>query len=158
MLKTKITDGGREKDGFTMERNDCAVRAVAISAAISYREAHQLLAAEGRRSRRGTKTWMTERAIKKAGAKLEEVTFTYLRQNPTLAEAVHRLNIGRYLIITRGHALTLIDGVIHDAGTISGPRSRVRRAFRVTPAQPEEPKLTQTDINEMWERLKKIKF
>jgi len=157
MLKTTYTDGGKEQAGFAHERNDCAVRALALSTGIPYAKAHDLLKAEGRKDRRGTKTWMTERALKKSGAQVELLS-AWVHRTATLAEAVRTLRNGRYLIIVRGHALALIDGVIHDAGDISDARCRVRQAWRITPPTPAPKAISQTDINAMWERLNKIKF
>ena len=48
---------------------------------------------------------------------------------PTLASMIRQCREGRYLVIKRGHAFTIIDGVIHD-NTAVGARSQVRSIWK----------------------------
>ena len=148
-MNLQATDGGKTLAGFEHESRDCAVRALAISADISYTQAHALLKAEGRKDRRGTKFSMSDRALKNSGAKVEHIQHG---AGLTLRYATLRYNSGRYYVTVRGHALALIDGVIHDAGEIAGPRCRVLRIYHVTP----QVLITQSQINELWERLDRL--
>src|SRR5512138_901139 len=47
------TDGGRTVAGFTSEKNDCTVRAVAVGCGVPYDVAHDELARRGRKNGRG---------------------------------------------------------------------------------------------------------
>src|SRR6266550_5322529 len=173
MIRLTVTDGGQHQEGFLNEYNDCAVRALALSTGVPYTKAHGLLKAEGRRDRKGTKLPQVKRALvnlcnESSIANYQEIAPSHpvfhpvygypLRQKyPTLQDTIRKYNTGRYLIIATGHALCLIDGVVHDKGQISGPRSRVRNIFRITTAEPvEQVIITQSQVNELWARLDKL--
>jgi len=162
VIKLTVTDGGATQEGFLNEWNDCSVRALALSTGIGYAKAHSLLKAEGRRNRRGTKLRMIRRALEKIG-QFQELTPSgpiggYLTRPryPTLQDTVRKYSTGRYLIVATGHALALIDGIVHDKGQISGPRSRVRNIFRITLTEPVSTIPNQSQINELWARLDKL--
>jgi hypothetical protein len=163
-IRLQTTDGGKVQEGFQHEYNDCAVRALAIAANVPYAKAHAALKAQGRRDRKGSKTFMLDKAIPAVGAKFEFIrTFditsrTYRKLYPTLQDILFKFKQGRYILITRSHAQALIDGVIHDAGSISGPRSLVRLVYKleIPEQQPEKPAITQGQINELWERLNRL--
>ncbi len=169
MINLIETDGGATQEGFKHEWNDCSVRALALAADIKYAQAHQLLKSEGRRDRKGVRVPMIERAGKQAASQFETIStkqpklrwnggysFTY----PTLQDFVRMHREGRYIVITSHHALALIDGVAHDKGQISGPRSRVKFAYKVTPKTESKPVvpaiMTQDQINELWVRLDRL--
>ena len=152
-IKITQTDGGKTAEGFTHEWNDCGVRSLAIGANISYATAHDLLKREGRRDRKGTKLpWLTA-ALQKAGVGFSPVT----EIGCTLVDFLRRNRTGRFIVITNRHGLAVIDGVVHDAGQISGARSRVRNAFRVILPAPVEtkqaPPCTPAQVSELWARL-----
>src|SRR5712664_3230506 len=172
MIKTQFTDGGKDQEGFTNEYNDCAVRALALSTDVTYARAHGLLKSEGRRDRKGTKLPQVKRALanlcnESSIANFQEIiSSAVITENnrfygtpvkyPTLQDTVRKYSTGRYLIIATGHALALIDGVVHDKGQISGPRSRVRNIFKITLVEPEQVIITQSQVNELWARLDKL--
>jgi hypothetical protein len=155
MIHIERTDGGRDQDGFEYETRDCAVRAIAIAASIPYAHAHALLKAEGRKDRHGTKLLMSEKALIKTNAMVEGLHFI-----GTLSQLIQIYPRGRYYVTVRHHALALVDGVIHDQGSIAGPRSHVRRLYRVTPLvsilKPAVNTITQLQINELWARLDRL--
>lgn len=128
------------------ETNDCFVRALAISANITYNEAHGI-AEElfGRNPKEGTT--MVESTIRSTKGRnyfqhrhlaLEDVNHTYVRRD----KKVHALNIrgfynrypkGSYLILVNKHALAIVDGVIQDWEAAKKHIGRtVEAAFRVT--------------------------
>lgn len=172
MIKTQFTDGGKEQEGFLNEYNDCAVRALALSTGVTYAKAHGLLKSEGRKDRKGTKLPMVKRSLanlcnESTIANFQEIVpstpiihpvhgYPMNPKFPTLQDTVRKYSTGRYLVIATGHALALIDGVVHDKGQISGPRSRVRNIFRITLAEPEQVIITQSQVNELWERLDRL--
>lgn len=101
-------------DGLA-ETNDCVVRALSLAFNRPYLEVLDVCAAAGRRPRRGMYRPQTDAAIRMLsgsntaeGVRLnryERVTFArFARENP----------VGRFIVIKRGHAVALIDGVYHD--------------------------------------------
>lgn len=128
------------------ETNDCFVRALAISAKISYNEAHGI-AEElfGRKTGEGTtgvqSTVMSETGkeyFERRRIALEPVNHTYVRRD----KKVHNLNVrgfynrfgkGTYLVLVPNHALAIVDGVIQDWTAATKHIGRkVEAAFRVT--------------------------
>src|SRR3977135_359688 len=120
MIRVTYSDGGRDQEGFTNEWNDCAVRALALSTGVGYTKAHDLLKAEGRRDRKGTKLPQIKRSLAKlcnesAIANFQEIvpsryvagTVCVGTLSPTLQDTIRKYSTGRYLIIATGHALTL---------------------------------------------------
>ena len=109
------------------ETNDCFVRALAISANISYNESHGI-AEELFNRKTGEGTQNVESTIRSKEGRnyfqhrniqLEDVNHTYVRRD----KKVHALNIrgfynrygkGSYLVLVNKHALAIVDGVIQD--------------------------------------------
>lgn len=103
------------------ESNDCTVRALSTAAQVSYEQAHAALAAVGRVKGRGARWLQVENAYKPLGGVW--VSLQVLR--PTLARFTSALPSRRCVVLIRGHALALIDGVQHDISP-SGARCRVQ--------------------------------
>ena len=59
------------------ERNDCAVRAVAVATGVSYQTAHAALRVQGRKDRDGTYPCETHKAVQSLRFQLEDVTEQY---------------------------------------------------------------------------------
>jgi hypothetical protein len=126
------------------EANDCAVRATACATGLPYEQVHAAFKAAGRPDRRGT-TWA---AFKQAARALlgPDVEMTriepeyqliggYRRRwratgRPTLARFTSEHRTGRYIVIIKGHALALVDGVQLDQGP-SGSRCQVQAFIKV---------------------------
>jgi hypothetical protein len=91
------------------EEADCTVRAFAVWAGVSYAEAHAIMREAGRKDRCGL---------------AHDALGTLLRQygkpcrigvkNVTLSQFVQRHPKGRYYVAVYGHALAVIDGIVHD--------------------------------------------
>ena len=110
------------------ETNDCFVRALAVSANISYNEAHGI-AEElfNRNPKKGTE--LVDSIIRSEKGRnyfqdrhidIKAIPHTYIRPRD---KRVYPLNIrgfinsfkkGTYLIVVNKHALAIVDGVIHD--------------------------------------------
>lgn len=118
------TDGGRECDGFTHEKNDCVVRALSIAYDINYAKIHSDLKKLGRKDGRGfhTADVMKGRPIVwiKYQHEIKRTVTGFLKDHPT----------GRYVVRIKGHAFPVIDGVIHDLGRFK-MGMHVRQAWRV---------------------------
>lgn len=111
------TDGGKSSSGFIHETNDCAVRAHALFTQSSYEESHAIFKKLGRKDGRGTHN----RDILTV---LNPNYECHLNQNMTLKQLRNKYPKGRIYALKRGHAFTLIDGVLHDTWKV-GDKSKV---------------------------------
>lgn len=124
-----ITDGGKSSYGFTHEKNDCTVRAVSIAYQISYEEAHAKLKAFGRKDGHGchyfakfmNKNMPTTLAITRGWKEKSLGTINkFCKENPK----------GRFILRIRGHALAVVDGIVHDSW-LPGSCSRILDYWKV---------------------------
>lgn len=118
------------------ETNDCVVRALSLAFNRDYMEVHEVCAKVGRKPRRGMYRFQTDAAIQiltgDPGAYGTE-TRQYRRDPmPTFAQFARENPVGRFVVIKRGHAVALIDGVYHDMNNsaVCGARCRVQYYFR----------------------------
>lgn len=109
------TDAGMADAGFR-EHNDCAVRAYSLFKDVPYQTAHALFAKHGRQSRRGTRLMVIEKVMGKMA--------TRVQGSMTLSQLRKAFPVGRVYAIKRGHAFTMIDGVLHDSWRV-GEKSRI---------------------------------
>lgn len=128
------------------ERNDCAIRATVCASAKPYAEVHAAYAAAGRTARRGTPWSVCQDAARALfGADVEIVKFDanyeligspwrrrwHASGRPTLARFTAEHRKGRYVVIIKGHALALVDGVQIDTAP-SGSRCKVQAYIKVS--------------------------
>jgi hypothetical protein len=112
------------------ERNDCVVRALSLAFNKPYEEVHALCAKIGRDKGRGMRWGQVDLAIQElTGNGLAKMDRPARRQTFTTFARDHK--VGHYLVIKSGHAVALIDGVFHDAGSIGEPRAIVKAVFKV---------------------------
>jgi len=145
----------KREPGYEAEKNDCTVRALCNATGVPYRDAHRRLALEGRQHGHGMKfeSVIAQWALAKTilfGYRISKVEFktssksTIRRTNlgwshrmvtvrPTLSQMLRECRAGRYIVVKRGHAFTIIDGVIHDSTPV-GARSQVRSIYRFEPS------------------------
>ena len=138
-----------ESRGYTMpsgDRRDCVVRALAIATGRPYDECNALYAKHGRKRNHGTPRYVTikvHRAIGSLDVRVLQPSRKPVRPGydgldprgayPTRAQFIKKNPKGRYVLLSRGHACALVDGVIHDwASHTSGARTRVIQAFLIT--------------------------
>ena len=124
------------------ELNDCAVIAASVAINIPYAAVHAVFAAAGRKPRRGTSVRkinasLASLASAAGAAKPDQVSHLPRvrgQKNLTLAQWLATHRTGRHLVVVTGHAIAVIDGVVHDWGrATSGPRKRVLYSWDVTP-------------------------
>lgn len=130
------------------DRNCCTVTAFAAVTPWSYSEAHQYLEEEGRKRNQGFRTMaffdfilMPKRKGVWHGVRFIEVYNHHSHGKHHLEDAATQngaLTLGRfmatkpqgnYLVIVRGHATAVIDGVLHDSEMRSA-RLRIKRIYR----------------------------
>jgi hypothetical protein len=107
------------------ERKDCAVRAFSVAACVSYSTAQEIYQRHGRNPNKGTPFFVTERVM---ATEFPDALFT-THNDITLPKFVRLYNKGHYLVHVRGHALAVVDGVIHDWRP--RPKTKVRCAWRL---------------------------
>jgi hypothetical protein len=113
------------------EKNDCGVTAIAIALGIGYDKAHKVLSSVGRKPRRGISFNMLKDAIENVTGK-EPMYQTILKPNGSQYTGVtigKALPKGKYVLLFRGHAAALVDGVIED--WTDGRRKRILGYFKV---------------------------
>jgi len=108
MLPEKI-----QKDSDSLnEKNDCAVKAVAIVANHPYKCTHRLFEAAGRKSKKGTAFYITKKVLRSLGCHIKQTKQFDARTVRTLEKQLPAE--GRFLIRTSNHILAVIDGKIID--------------------------------------------
>jgi hypothetical protein len=112
------------------ETNDCTVVSFAEVWGIPYENAHKHIKNQFKRRHRG--------GVKARENVIANCPKTKIKKGPytqenriSLGAFAKTHNVGRYWVFVRGHALAVIDGVIHDHS--HKPRRQVIGAYRVYP-------------------------
>lgn len=125
----RMADAARAKN----ERNDCAVKAVAVVCGVTYDEAHAMLKSKGRKDRQGTDYSVIKAAVIAFGKKpinwggsgIQDFIQLYpgraknlktiTTHHPVRYKKVWEEEINTpVLIFTRGHVAAYRDGKLHD--------------------------------------------
>lgn len=117
---------------YANETNDCSVRATTIALNKPYKEVHSTFLKHGRRWGKGV-TFITLTAVLKdlTKDKVKMVASDVVKRE-SLARFIKTHPKGRYVVVKRGHAFAVIDGVAHDAHESGcGSRSIVKYAYQV---------------------------
>jgi hypothetical protein len=115
------------------ETNDCVVRALSLAFNRDYSEVHTMCAKAGRKARRGMRRAQTDAVIQMLTANKQAKLERYTRGNRCTLKTFARDNAkGNFIVIKRGHAVALIDGVYHDNTNDQSdlPRSIVQACYR----------------------------
>lgn len=127
-----INSDPRPKDLF--ESNDCTVRATSLALNKPYKAIHEVFSKHGRKPRKGV-TVLTLQAVLMdlVGDNLKIVASDIARpERNSLAKFLKTHPKGRFVIVRRGHAFAVIDGVAHDAHESGcSPRCIVKFAYKV---------------------------
>lgn len=107
-MKYEYSDGGRSGAGFT-ERNDCVVRALAISLGIPYPEAHSRAKAFGRRKGCRMK-WPNFRAMMALDFEIKPELSCM-----SLQRALEQMQSGRFVVAVSGHVFAVVNGTVCDS-------------------------------------------
>jgi hypothetical protein len=114
------------------ESNDCVVRGIASSFEMHYDEAHKFVAKTWfRRNRQGTRNFIGGmRGMVSRGVLINGKSFSNLgdqnghmkydvkvkgeivKRSMTTGTFIKKYPVGRYLVVVRGHAFSIIDGVV----------------------------------------------
>ena len=107
------------------ETNDCSVRAFAVAADVTYTKSHAIHAHFGRENGKGTYWDCSEKVAKMLG--MVEWNIPAL----TLQSFIRKYPKGSFWIARSGHAFAVVDGIVYDWATGTGPRSRVVKVFKL---------------------------
>lgn len=139
--------GYKESPLAKSERNDCVVRAVASTFNLKYEVAHKFVADEfGRQPKKGTFNTMSKLRIRNniLGKSYVQVPPPYLKYpgsarhqanggKPvpiTTSMFLEKFPTGRFLVIIKGHAFSIIDGVVV-GNKEDGKRLRAKILFAI---------------------------
>lgn len=122
------TDAGRSLSTRSRQKNDCTVRAVALTLGISYDTAYDTLAAHGRKCSKGfhIAEWLEKHAwatklpfpAVKGQSRMNPQTFT------------KQFQAGRYICRTAKHVFAEVDGVVMDTSR-PRPNRCIYSAWRI---------------------------
>jgi hypothetical protein len=109
------------------ERNDCAVKALAIALDVPYAKAWEALNEAGRKPRGGTYWGDTLKAVETLGGSLKEIP----RPAKTVKTLPAKVDPGKtYLVRVVRHVLAVTDGAVDD--WTAGRAKRVKEIYEVT--------------------------
>jgi len=134
------------------ETNDCVVRAISSAFEMHYDEAHQFVKVKfGRKDRKGTAFFvgglrrMVGNKVKINGKSFETMGNEYghvsyevkvkgqiVKRNMTTGTFIKKYPVGKYLVVVRGHAFSIIDGaVVGNASDATMKKRVINNAFKV---------------------------
>jgi hypothetical protein len=124
----ELYNGIAGKTSELNEKNDCAVKAIAIACGLSYEEARDLCASYGRKPRRGMKTKAILECVAKAGFSYDLVPmgnfishYPGVHKNLKCVTTHHPVRFPKvwkhnatYLAFQTKHVLAIVDGEVQD--------------------------------------------
>lgn len=115
MMPVKHTDGGRLASGLGRSRNDCGVRALTVASGAPYLEVYKIVSDlckkfGGSHPDKGISVPILIAAAVQLGA-IEQRYPERMRLNKE--EFPQR---GRFVVVTRGHAVAVVNGTVWDLG------------------------------------------
>ena len=135
------------------ETNDCVVRAISSSFEMHYDEAHQFVKVKfNRQNRKGTSFFvgglrrMINDKIKINGKSFQTMGNEYghvsyevkvkgqmVKRNMTTGTFIKRYPVGKYLVVVRGHAFSIIDGqVVGNTSDATMKKRVICNAFKIS--------------------------
>lgn len=111
------------------ESNDCTVRATAIALDKDYKEVHSYYASKGRKPRRGCVIATVKAVCSELAENFSPMQYIH---EPTVSQFIRENPTGHWVVIKRGHAFAIKNGVVYDMHkSCAGAKSRVKFAFKV---------------------------
>ena len=118
--KWHLNDGGRAASKRPKQRNDCAVRALAIACRHSYDYVYDICAANGRKSGQGfnLKRMIDEHSGVILGLRLTWISFPAQRgiERMNVLTFCRMFEVGRFIVRVSGHYFAVVDGIAQDDG------------------------------------------
>ena len=135
------------------ETNDCVVRAISSAFEMHYDEAHQFVKVKfGRKDRKGTaffvgglrrmigdKVKINGKSFETMGNEYGHVSYEVkvkgqmVKRNMTTGTFIKKYPVGKYLVVVRGHAFSIIDGaVVGNASDATMKKRVINNAFKIS--------------------------
>ena len=135
------------------ETNDCAVRAISSAFEMHYDEAHQFVKVKfGRENRKGTcffvgglrrmvddKVKINGKSFETMGGQFAQMDYDVkvkgqiVKRKMTTGTFIKKYPVGKYLVVVRGHAFSIIDGVVVGNASDATMKKRViNNAFKIS--------------------------
>jgi hypothetical protein len=135
------------------ETNDCVVRAISSAFEMHYDEAHQFVKVKfGRENRKGTRFFvggmrrMVDDKVQINGKSFETMGNEYghvsyevkvkgqiVKRNMTTGTFIKKYPVGKYLVVVRGHAFSIIDGaVVGNASDATMKKRVINNVFKIS--------------------------
>ena len=135
------------------ETNDCVVRAISSAFEMHYDEAHQFVKVKfGRENRKGTRFFvggmrrMVDDKVQINGKLFETMGNEYghvsyevkvkgqmVKRNMTTGTFIKKYPVGKYLVVVRGHAFSIIDGqVVGNTSDATMKKRVINNAFKIS--------------------------
>lgn len=135
------------------ETNDCVVRAISSAFEMHYDEAHQFVKVKfGRENRKGTRFFvggmrrMVDDKVQINGKLFETMGNEYghvsyevkvkgqmVKRNMTTGTFIKKYPVGKYLVVVRGHAFSIIDGaVVGNASDATMKKRVINNVFKIS--------------------------
>jgi hypothetical protein len=135
------------------ETNDCVVRAISSAFEMHYDESHQLVKVKfGRKNREGTRNFVgglrcmindkvkiNDKLFETMGNEYGHVSYEVkvkgqmVKRNMTTGTFIKRYPVGKYLVVVRGHAFSIIDGqVVGNTSDATMKKRVINNAFKIS--------------------------
>lgn len=113
------TDGGRHQSKRPKQKNDCTIRAIAITTGVDYDVIYDRLKKLGRNCNGKTPSKVSKDYMTKYVAHRYH-SFPAVKDEPRMNVMTfcRQYNKGRFIVRIAKHHFALVDGVIHDDGPI----------------------------------------
>jgi hydrogenase maturation factor len=117
---------------FSNESNDCTVRATCLAMDKPYKSIHKVFAKHGRKNGKGVTLATLMGVLLDVTKNNMQIVASYMVKRQTLASFIKTHPKGRYVVVRRGHAFAVVDGVALDAhSSCCSARSIVKYAYKV---------------------------
>jgi hypothetical protein len=135
------------------ESNDCVVRAISSAFEMHYDEAHQFVKVKfGRKNREGTRNFVgglrcmindkvkiNDKLFETMGNEYGHVSYEVkvkgqmVKRNMTTGTFIKKYPVGKYLVVVRGHAFSIIDGqVVGNTSDATMKKRVINNAFKIS--------------------------
>lgn len=129
-MRIFITDGGARAEGMIRgDENDCMVVALAMCLGLRYSKALEMLDSAGRRRGEGFDVVSFFEHCGFNNVETEAVNLP--KKGLRISEFIEEFRTGSYIIYTKGHVLSVIDGLIFSNSLEDKPTKKVRYAWKL---------------------------
>ena len=125
-MKKDTTTYGAKRPAW--DKNDCAVRALAVACGVSYATASAVYSARGRRLKAGTEVTLSAELCEQI-LEMKRVT---LAEGLRLEAFLEVAKTGSYMVRKAGHMFAVVEGVVHDWQSTTRENTKILGVWKVT--------------------------